>query len=251
MNFTYQSYRELVHTILLNGYEITDYHLYKGVKNPCILRHDIDMDLCKAAEFAEIEREILGEDKGLNATYFVLISSDFYNPFSKEGIACLKRITGSDHEIGLHFDEKKYMGDEDVFNPEMCRIQVKKEISLLSEIINSQVRVVSMHRPSKQFLESRMDFGDVVNSYSAPFFDQFKYLSDSRMCWRENIEEVVKSKQEQALHVLTHPFWYSFTERTLRQCLYDFISRGNGVRYNIMKENFRDLEAVLNLEEIK
>lgn len=250
MNFTFQSYRELVHTILLNGYEITDYHSYKGAKNPCILRHDIDMDLCKAAEFAEIERGILGDDKKLNATYFVLISSDLYNPFSKEGIACLKRIVESGHEIGLHFDEKKYMGDEE-FNPIICRTQVKKEISLLSEIINSRVRVVSMHRPSKQFLESRMDFGEVVNSYSAPFFEQFKYLSDSRMFWRENIEDVVKSKQEQALHVLTHPFWYSFTEKTLRQSLYDFIGQGNVARYNIMKENFRDLENVLSLEEIK
>lgn len=249
MNFTYQSYADLIYTILANNYQITDYHSYENVKNPCILRHDIDMDLEKAAKFAEIERDILGSNNRINATYFVLITSDFYNPFSKAGIDCLKRILDLGHEIGLHFDEKKYVGSK--FNPTIVTTQVKKEISLLSEIIDVPVRVVSMHRPSKQFLESNMDFGEVTNSYSTHFFEEFKYFSDSRMCWREKIEEVVCSKQEHALHVLTHPFWYSNTEKTLKQHLLDFIMQGNVMRYNIMQENFRDLKSVLSLEEIK
>lgn len=112
MEFTYEAYERLIKGIIDNGYQITNYHLYKKVKCPCILRHDVDMDLKKAAEFAEFESKIELK-KRVKATYFVLLTSDFYNLYSKENIHLLKDILLCGHEIGLHFDEKKYTLEED------------------------------------------------------------------------------------------------------------------------------------------
>lgn len=42
----------------------------------------------------------------MKSTYFVLISSDFNNPFSKASINFLEQIQSYRHESGLHFDEK-------------------------------------------------------------------------------------------------------------------------------------------------
>lgn len=35
------------------GYQITDYHEYSRMKYPCIIRHNVDFSLEKAARFAK------------------------------------------------------------------------------------------------------------------------------------------------------------------------------------------------------
>ena len=57
MNFTYQSYRELIASLRLHGYSITDYHNWQGEKRCTILRHDIDNDIEKALEWENISIE--------------------------------------------------------------------------------------------------------------------------------------------------------------------------------------------------
>lgn len=247
MHFTYESYRKLVEQIIKRGYQITDYHSYESVDKPCILRHDIDMDIKKARVFAEKEKEI--ENGQVNSTYFVLISSDFYNPFSKENILELRKISRLGNEIGLHFDEKKYMCDE-TYDLEYLKECVYKEIKILSEMMELPVHTVSMHRPSTQFLNSKIKFKNIINSYDSKFFSQFKYLSDSRRHWRENVDEIVEQAEHEALHILTHPFWYDEKELNLKEELLKFICSGNKKLYENTNINFRNLESVIKLEEI-
>lgn len=245
MKFTYDSYECLIRKILKKGYQITDYHSYKKTDSPCILRHDVDFSLKKAAEFAEMESKI---QKGVKATYFVLVSSSFYNSFSKENVGYLRQIRSYGHEIGLHFDEKKYVDDE-AFK------WIKQEVSLLSEILGEPVTTVSMHRPSLQMLESKIDFfGDknqIVNSYGPKFFEEFKYLSDSRMYWREDVESIVDTGGEGALHILTHPFWYFQKERDIKTILTDFVEIAKNERYIALEDNLRELEKIIIWKEIK
>ena len=81
MEFTYDSYRRLIKHIREHGYVFTDYESHKFVQEPCcIMRHDIDQS---------IEKE---ED--VPSTYFVLASSDFYNPASKRNRELLKKMAG-------------------------------------------------------------------------------------------------------------------------------------------------------------
>lgn len=242
MKFTYDAYENLIHLIQKSGYTITNYHNYMQAENACILRHDVDMDLEKAEQFAEFEANI-GECR-ITSTYFILISSDLYNPFSKKNTECLKHIIKNGHEIGLHFDEKKYMAEEN-FDKELLIESCMREINLLSNMIEAPVTCVSMHRPSKRFLEDNIELDGIVNSYSGTFFRSFKYVSDSRMCWRENVETIVSAKKEQALHILTHPIWYAKEENTIHTIMKNFVYDALSDRYNSVCDNIRDFQQIL------
>lgn len=123
MKFTYEAYANLMGLIRGTGYSIVGYDSYKNVDRPCILRHDVDMSLEYASKFANFEASL--KEGTVQATYFVLLSSDFYNPYSKENIQYLRTILKSGHSIGLHFDEKKYMTEEN-FDSEYLKECVKK-----------------------------------------------------------------------------------------------------------------------------
>ena len=74
--FTFKYYTKLVDTMLLNGYSIANYDNYENFEKVCIFRHDVDYDIQKAKEFAIFESKICDN---LSSTYFILLSSDFYN----------------------------------------------------------------------------------------------------------------------------------------------------------------------------
>ncbi len=246
MKFTYEAYGQLIQTIREAGYKRTDYHSFHNENRCCILRHDVDMDLGAAADFAQFEANM--KEGPISATYFVLISSGLYNLYSKECMENLKRIIRAGHEIGLHFDEKRYLTEEH-FDRGYLQECVLREAALLSDMLEKRVRCVSMHRPSKQFLEEDICFDGIVNSYSEKFFREFKYMSDSRMSWRENAEQVITERKEQKLHILTHPIWYSQRERNLRDVLKTFIQSALPVRYDQVKDNFTNLQDVITLED--
>lgn len=232
MEFTYNGFCALIRTLLECDYNIIPY----GV--PCdgkkvIMRHDVDNDLKKAAEFAEVENQI---SKGkVVSTYFVLLSSPFYNLFTKESRDYLRRIIVCGNEIGLHFDETQYdTGD--------IHDQVAKEARVLSELIGQQVSVVSMHRPSKHTLDANYSFNGLINSYSQEYFKEWKYISDSRMCWQEDVLKVISSKRYDHLHILTHPFWYAENDESTAYKLNRFINEARIDRYENLRQNFRDLD---------
>jgi peptidoglycan/xylan/chitin deacetylase (PgdA/CDA1 family) len=248
MSFTFSSYRKLISLIYDNGYIISDYHSYKNFDNPCILRHDIDMSLEKALEFALFEVEVLKAFGSAHSTYFVLLSSDFYNAFSKASQAALRQIASMGHEVGLHFDEVKY----DISGNTQQLIEcVEKEIELLSGILGTQVTTVSMHRPSKFTLDGDIRFPGAQNSYSKEFMNDFKYMSDSRMHWREDVFSVVQSRQHEKLHILTHPIWYGKNEETTREKLLEFFNRAKTERYLRLSENIKDIQEFVRQEDVQ
>lgn len=73
---------------------------------PAIIRHDVDMDLQEAVKMAEIENEI-----GIRSTFFVLLTSEYYNLLSGKNTNSVKKILELGHEIGLHFDITAYEKD--------------------------------------------------------------------------------------------------------------------------------------------
>ena len=175
MTFTYDAYAELIRLLMSHNYKIATYYDWEQYDKCVILRHDIDFSLEKALPMAELENKL-----GVKSTYFVLVTSDFYNVFSKNSRQQLKRIMSLGHEIGLHYDEVCYDGLDIVSN-------IIKECNVLETAIDSKVRTVSMHRPSRDTLEKNITIDNVVNSYSNLFFKEFKYLSDSRKHWKEPV----------------------------------------------------------------
>jgi hypothetical protein len=245
-DFTYTSYGEFLKLISESGYAFTDYYNYTRVNNPCILRHDIDYDIMKAFEFAKFETKIFTFSQQVHATYFVLLTSPFYNVLSHTVIKTLKEIINMGHEIGLHFDATQYLSPSNGIIG--C---VRKELSILEQILERPVTVVSLHRPSQTALKADVAIPGVINSYSQIFFKEFKYISDSRHHWQENVENIVASKEYKKLQILTHPFWYTEMITSCRDKLFSFISSGNLARYYGMNDNFKNLDEFVQRNEIE
>lgn len=244
MQFTWKAYEKLIRLLRENDYAITDYSEYKNLEGkPCaILRHDIDNSISKAFEMAKLENSL-----GVMSTYFVLLTSEFYNPAAAANTKMLKQMYQMGHSIGLHFDEVSYKGMEE----SKIKEQAEKERKILEGILEIPVRTVSMHRPSKGTLEADWKFPNMINSYGVEFFKDFKYVSDSRMHWREDVEAIIKSHEYDNLHILTHAFWYEERAKGTKQKLEDFIHAAVTERYDILNRNFRDLSEFVLKGEIQ
>lgn len=237
MEFTYEAYIELISLLKRNDYIFSKYTNFNKISEPVILRHDVDISLEKALDMAKLEYQ-----KGVSSTYFVLLSTNFYNIFSKESNEILFEIMDLGHEIGLHFDEKRY----EIKDEEDLEKYIQYEKDVLERAFNKEINVVSMHRPSKWILENDIQFKSIINTYSTEFLHHFKYVSDSRMHWREDIISVIKSNDYDKLHILTHPFWYANERQDINEKLMEFIGNGRKQRYKDLSLNIRDLKLLIN-----
>lgn len=203
-----------------------------------ILRHDVDNDLKKAVEFADIEKK-----KDVKSTYFVLVTTDFYNVLSEQSRQLLWKIIDYGHEIGLHFDETAYPDIQG--NPDMVKSKILKEARILASVIGKSITKVSMHRPSMEILESDLKIPGMVNSYGNTYFKEFKYLSDSRHAWREPVIDIVKTDTYSRLHILTHAVGYNEEGTSLKAWTKSFVSQGAVEKWDILNRNFSNLSSVL------
>lgn len=239
MEFSLKGYGELLDLLDAEKYEFADYHNWIGKDRCVILRHDIDTEPEAALKMARFEAT-----RDVKSTYFVLLSTDMYNPASATNKGILKEIVSLGHEVGLHFDEIAY----DELDPASMRAAIIRESDALSAVLEQPVKSVSMHRPSAGTLESDLHIPGIVNSYGKTFFKEFKYLSDSRMRWREPVEEIVKSGDYDRLHILTHAFWYK--DKDMKSIVTDFIEGAPMKRYVALRDNFTDLEEVVSPDEL-
>ncbi len=244
MQFTYTAYINLLTRLRSQGYEVANYHNWQGKKKCVILRHDIDNSITKALSLAEKEAGV-----GVSSTYFVIVTSDFYNVNSRHNREKLKKMASLGHEIGVHFDELAY--PDAVGDGAKITEMVAREGRLLSDVIGQKVSTVSMHRPSKGILEANLAIPGFVNSYSDTFFRRFKYVSDSRRRWREPVEQYVESGEYDRLHILTHAFWYHDEEIDMHRVIETYVNAANQERYGILNENFTDLGRVMERGEVR
>ena len=244
MKFTYDAYRSMLLRLLQKEYYICDYQDWKCYNKSVILRHDIDNSIERAVKLSDLEAEIIGG----KATYFVLLSTEFYNVFSRKSREMLQHIICNGGRIGLHFDETQYEEGTDQNLVE----RIRNEAEILSDVLDYEINVVSMHRPSKQMLDSGIKIPGLINSYDKSYFSEMKYVSDSRRNWRENVEEIIEQENYSRLHILTHAFWYEQEDAlSTRNALLPFILNACLERYDNMNDNFRDLASEIKREEIE
>lgn len=128
---------------------------------------------------------------------------------------------------------------------------IKEEAEILSRIVGEDITAVSMHRPSKETLKRSLDgtfdTGNLINSYGKEFFEGFKYISDSRRRWREDVEAIIADGQHNRLHILTHPFWYNEENYTIDQIIKAFIERSPKDRIETLNENITALNEIIDL----
>lgn len=209
MEYTYTAYKGLMQKLKDNGYSpIRFCDVSDSVKFPAIIRHDVDMDLARALEMAKFENEI-----GIKSTYFVLLSSEYYNLFSGKDLKAANDILNLGHEIGLHFDVTTL--DEEA-NLDDIQKGIIKEKELIEIGLGIQLKSISWHIPRKDLLGVHLDFLDdlkIWNAYDPYFYSGYKYVSDSMMRWREPVEEYIEKKEFKKMQILTHPVWYKHEQK--------------------------------------
>lgn len=242
MNFTAENYRELLRFALVNGYSFVFFG-DNSVKNKKIyLRHDVDFSLDNALEFAILESEL-----NIHSTYFFIVTSPFYNLMSEKSQTILQKIIKLGHKIGLHFDSKAY---EKISLENIVHL-VKNEKKILEMIVDTKITAVSFHRPNPVILNADIYLGrDCINTYSKKYFDSIKYISDSRMNWKQDPFKIIESNQFPEIQILTHPIWYGKNNGKISTILGRYICFKNNELLNDLNDNFTNVNEFLDLDKL-
>jgi hypothetical protein len=180
------------------GYSLASFHNALPRERHLILRHDVDQCIKTARRLADIEA---GE--GWTSTWFVLVRSAMYNPFSKENVEHLRSMLAAGHEIGLHLDATLYASNADL------DAGAAVECRMLEDVVGTPVRVISFHRPSKVLLGDGSPVAGRIHTYMPRFFSEIGYSSDSRGEWRYGFPwDHAAVNEGRALQLLTHAIWW-------------------------------------------
>ena len=156
-----------------------------------ILRHDIDLDCKLALEMAQLESYF-----DIKSTYFFLLSNDSYNLLSNTNLDIVNQIKSFGHKISLHYDPTIYIDKQK---------SLEQEIKIFEEILNVKVDIISLHRPSPEYLESDK---------------QIKYFADSRGSFRYGDPlDSIEFKNKKNIQLLIHPFWWVVDSKNKKECV--------------------------------
>jgi len=198
-HFTLENYRRLIGALIAQGYAIRGFDDSAPEQRHLILRHDIDQCLQAASRLAALET-----DEGWRASYFVLMRSEMYNPFSPAGLRALAEISAGGHDIGLHLDAEIYGGD-----PEALAMAAERECAILESITGQRVSMISFHRPAPELRPYDRILAGRGNTYESRFFNQIGYCSDSRGGWHHGHPlDHATLAAGRALQLLTHAIWW-------------------------------------------
>lgn len=206
---SYNEYKEIIREIKKTG----KYMDYIDVKNNTemfiILRHDVDFDIKRAYNFAQLEKDL-----DFTSSYFFQIHSDFYNVLSRKNTLIIKNIIDMGHRIGLHFSCEPFISNEEL------RKDIVKQITVLSETVGINIDRFSFHRPPHTLLENNIEIEGLLNVYSDQYFNfvksaeeladvKIKYISDSRYKWRYGYPSKETLNNYPKIHILIHPCSWS------------------------------------------
>jgi hypothetical protein len=189
-----------------------------------ILRHDLDMSIQAAIPIAKIEKSL-----GVVSTYFVLLRTEMYNPYSAAGRHDLLHLLELDHDLGLHLDASNYRDDD-----QSLERAVAFECDALEALIGRPVETVSFHRPTESLLDGRDRIAGRRHTYENFFFKEMAYCSDSRGAWRHGHPlDLPAIADGRALQLLTHPIWWN---ATAGEGVQEKLDRFASLRYRLLRE---------------
>lgn len=199
-DFTLIAYEKLI-KLAKAHYPIVDYKQALVSDHFVVWRHDLDMSIPAAYQLAQLEHR-----HGIQAHYFLLLHSEFYNLLEKSNTELIFKILELGHRIQLHFDSSYYQINS-IFHLEKY---LQKESSFLQNIFEQEIDTFSFHNPSSFDLQcENLHYSGLINTYSNYFKKQVDYCSDSNGYWRhKRLEEVLEMHTHKRLQVLTHPEWW-------------------------------------------
>lgn len=199
-DFTLMEYEKLLIQARSN-YPIRSYPEALVSESFLVWRHDLDMSIPSAFQLAQLEHR-----HGIQAHYFLLLHSEFYNLLEKSNTELIFKILDLGHRIQLHFDSSYYA----VSNTTQLEDYLHRERSFLQDIFHTDIDTFSFHNPSSLDLQCEAShYSGMINTYSRYFKTQVAYCSDSNGYWRHlRLADVLASHTHKRLQVLTHPEWW-------------------------------------------
>jgi hypothetical protein len=168
-----------------------------------LLRHDIDISPRAAHTIAVLENEM-----NISSSYYVLLHSPFYNPFTYENLELIKNIVALGHEVGLHFDSHFFCTK----NESELEEQLMVEKKILESYLRTEIKSFSFHL-TNTFTKTcnKTHYCGLKNAFPAFFQNDSVYSSDSYGVWRfKRLYDYIAQTKEPLIQVLTHPEWWVF-----------------------------------------
>ena len=185
-------------------------------------RHDVDISLKKAVEMAEFESK-----NGIKSTYYILLSSPYYNALEAENLQRIRTLRELGMGIGLHYDNSIKLQDAN-----QCCSEIIIQLGMLQHHIGElEEKSVTFHKPLRgvDINAETVNLLNLSNIYSPNFDQRFKYISDSGHNWRENPYDIINTSD--MVHINTHPEWYNNEEMDMEECIYSL-----GIEFECDKE---------------
>ena len=208
-------YTDLMFKFLDKGYEDVFFNELSSEYNQLIIRHDIDFDCEFAYKMAKVEYIL-----GVKSTYFFMLSNPIYNLFSEKNKRYVKNIKTLGHKVSIHFAFE--VGD------------LKKEIDIFESFFDTEVDIISIHRPNLKLLNQI----DVEHTYLPKYFEDIKYFSDSRGEFKYgNPIESEEFKKRKSIQLLIHPAWWMSDKLNPIEIINDIIDRNHEMNKEFFREN--------------
>lgn len=206
---SYEVYRSILHDIQRTGKGM-GYWDALGKDEYVILRHDVEFSIDRAYDLSLVETE-----ENYVSTYFVQMTNNSYNPFSKRNMEKLHDMADRGHTIGLHYH----------LNGQLDRVSVRDgvrdQLRIMSEMLGMKIDAYSFHRPVKEVYYYDISIPNTINAYSSEFFSyaenvgentelDVKYIADSKHRWNYGYPDYDTLMRYKKVQLLLHPF--SWTE---------------------------------------
>lgn len=209
VDFTYDWYRSFLDRVTDAGMGFRTFSEGAG-PGEVLLRHDVDLSIEKALTTARIEA-----DRGIEATYCILVTSALYNPLEGKRRDQLRAIKALGHDIALHFSTHEYWDSKDPPDNATLESRIDKERDVLGTVLPTRPETVSFHVPPAWVLDRTFD--GFTNTYSPALFTGIDYVADSGQRWRDAPPD--PSALGETAQVLTHPGLWGETDRSFSECV--------------------------------
>lgn len=233
--FTRARYGRLL-AVAARQYRFMTLREFTAQPGSCLWRHDVDLSPQAAVRLARIEHE-----QSVRCTYLFLLRGTFYNVFEAANVAAVREIASLGHEVGLHFDPVA----AGVRSQRGFARALASERDAMEQLLGVRVTSFSLHNPDLSMIRPRgAEYAGMRNAYARSIAAASDYCSDSNGYWRYESLADFLGRPHRAIHVLTHPGWWTPTalaprERIVR-CVegraratlraYDDLLRGAGRR---------------------
>lgn len=195
VDFTYDWYRSFLDRVTDAGMGFRTFSEGAG-PGEVLLRHDVDLSIEKALTTARIEA-----DRGIEATYCVLVTSALYNPLEGKRREQLRAIQSLGHEVALHFSTHEHWNADTPPDDATLVSRIDQERDVLEHVLSTRPETVSFHIPPSWVIDRT--FEGFTNTYSPALFSDIEYIADSGQRWRTNPPEMPDPSQP--AQILTHP----------------------------------------------